>query len=221
MVYTAKWKTVRIQREILEEARKEVEKGRYRSLSEFVSEAIRLRMQTLAKERVKEYLERDKQSRIRQLQGQLLYTPKHIWAKLTALGNLELGVSDYFESQLKGIVYVGDFDEGDNVSRDESFGVIETVAWWPTYVIHDLYSPIDGKIVRVNKDVLDDPYILNEEPYQWIVEVKPHDPELKKELDKLLSFEEYKRLVARLEERPRSPPSDSQLSEMIMEIRAR
>jgi glycine cleavage system H protein len=217
----AKWKTVRVKQELIEEISKEVEKGGYPSLSEFVSEAIRLRMQTLAKERIPEYLERDKQSRIRQLQGQLLYTPKHIWAKLTALGNLELGVSDYFESQLKGIVYVGDFDEGDNVSRDEPFGVIETVAWWPTSVIHDLYSPIDGKIVGVNKDVLDDPYILNEEPYQWIVELKPHDPELKKELDKLLSFEEYEKLIAKLEARTHSPPSDSKTSEMIEEIKAR
>ncbi len=216
----AKSKAVRIRQELLEEVKREVEKGQYPSLSEFVSEAIRVRLQALAKERIPEYLERDEQGRILQLQGQLLYTPKHIWVKLTPQGNVQLGVSDYFESQLKGIVYVGNFEEGDNVSKDEPFGTIETVAYWPLNVIHDLYSPIDGKIVKVNKDVLDDPYILNGDPYQWIVEVQPNDPEFNKELDKLLSFEEYKKLITKLERRPRhTPHSDLELSEIIVEIK--
>lgn len=199
-----KWKTVRIGQELIEEATKEVEKSQYQSLSEFVSEAMRLRLQTLAKERIPEYLERDEQSRILQTQGQLLYTPKHIWVKLTPQGNITLGVSDFFESRLKGIVYVGNFKEGDNVSKDEPFGTIETVAEWPLNVIHDLYSPIDGKIVKVNKGVLDDPYILNGNPYQWIVEVHPNNPQFHKELDKLLTFEKYKKLIAQLGE-PGSP----------------
>jgi len=59
---------------------------------------------------------------------------------LTPQGNVRLGVSNYFERQLKGIVYVGNFKERDNVSEDEPFGTIETVAPYP-FVIHDLYSP--------------------------------------------------------------------------------
>jgi len=67
---------------------------------------------------------------------------------------------------------------------------------WPL-VIHDLYSPIDGKIVKVNKAVIDDPYILNGNPHQWIVEIQPNDPVFNRELDKLMSFKEYKKLVTK------------------------
>jgi len=181
--YVAKWKAVRVRQEVLEEAKKEVEKSQYPSLSEFVSEAIRLRLRGLAK---------------KHMAHQLLYTPRHIWVRLTPEGSVKLGVSDYFESHLRGIVYVGDFEEGDNVSSGEPFGTIETVAWWPL-VIHDLISPIDGKIVKVNKAVIDDPYILNGDPHQWMVEVQPNDPGFTKELNKLLSFEEYKKLTTKLE----------------------
>jgi len=107
---------------------------------------------------------------------------------LTPQGNVRLGVSNYFERQLKGIVYVGNFKERDNVSEDEPFGTIETVAPYP-FVIHDLYSPIDGIIVKVNKAVIDDPYILNGNTNQWIVEIRPDNPELVRKLEKLLRME--------------------------------
>jgi glycine cleavage system H protein len=210
-----KWKAVRVRQELLEEAKKEVEKSQYPSLSEFVSEAIRLRLQTVAKERISEYLERERM--ISKLPGQLFYTPKHIWVKLTPQGNVELGVSDYFQSQLEGIVHVETLKAGENVTKEEPFGMVETVAWW---WIHDLYSPIDGKIVKVNKAVIDDPFILNGDPYQWIMEVQPKNPEFDKELDELLGSEEYKKLVTKLEVRPRSPLSDSQLSDMVKEIKS-
>ncbi|UCF58411.1 MAG: hypothetical protein JSV15_04865 [Candidatus Bathyarchaeota archaeon] len=217
----AKFKAVRIRQELLEEAEKEVEKSQYPSLSEFVSEAIRLRLQTVAKERISEYLERERT--ISKLPGQLFYTPKHTWVKLTPQGNVKLGVSDYFQSQLEGIVHVETLKAGENVTKEKPFGTVETVAWW---WIHDIYSPIDGKIVEINKAVIDDPFILNGNPYQWIVEIQPKNPEFArahpefdKELNELLGFEEYKKLIVELEARPRSPLSDSQLSEIIKKIK--
>jgi glycine cleavage system H protein len=191
-----KMKVVRLQQELVEEIKKEVEKSQYPSLSEFVSEAIRLRLQTLTKQRIQEYIERDEQSRITQVQEQMLYTPKHIWVKVTTQGNVQLGISDYFESQLKGIVYVGNFEEGDNVNKDKPFGTAETMGGWPL-LIHDLYSPIDGKIVKVNKAVIDDPYTLNGNPHQWIVEIQPNNPAFNTELDKLMSFNEYQKLITK------------------------
>ena len=219
-----KWEAVRVKQELVEEVRKEVEKGKYPSLSKFVSEAVQLRLQTLTKERVPEYLERERM--IPKLQGQLLYTPKHIWVKLMPQGTVRLGVSDYFQSQLEGIVQVETVKVGENVTAEEPFGMVETIArWW----IHDLYSPIDGKIVKVNKTVIDDPFILNGDPYQWIVEIQPNNPDFSstqahpesdKELEKLLSFEEYKNLITKLEDRPRSSQSDSQLSEPVKLIKS-
>jgi len=55
-----KMKVVRLQQELVEEIEKEVKKSQYPSLSEFVSEAIRLRLQTLTKQRIQEYIERDR-----------------------------------------------------------------------------------------------------------------------------------------------------------------
>ncbi|UCD95844.1 MAG: hypothetical protein JSV35_04875 [Candidatus Bathyarchaeota archaeon] len=187
----AKGKTVRIRQELVQEVRREVEKGKYQSLSEFVSDAIRLRLQQAAKERVSEYLKQDAQNRILQTRGSLFFTLKHVWIKLTPQGTATLGVSDFFESWLRGIVYIGGFKEGDNVTKDQPFGTIETAFEWPLNGTHDLYSPINGKIVKVNQAVLGDPFILNGNPYQWIVEVQPHSPQFRTELDNLLSFEDY------------------------------
>ncbi|NWG10975.1 hypothetical protein HXY33_04400 [Candidatus Bathyarchaeota archaeon] len=208
------WKNVKVRQELVEEIEKELEKEELQNLSEFVSEAIRHRLETLTKERVKEYLERDRHGRVDQVQGQRFYTPRHIWASLTKEGNVKIGVSEYFPSQLIGIVYVETGKIGEQVSKDKPFGVVETAAGWP-FVIHDIYSPVEGTIVKVNKEVIDDPYVLNGDAYQWIVEIQPNNPEASKELEELLKFEEYKKFLAKLETRPMSPLSDAELSEMM------
>ncbi len=187
-----KWKAVKVQQELVEEVKKEVEKSQQQSLSEFVSEAIQLRLQTLAKERVSEYLERDRFSRIPQLQIQLFYTPKHIWAQPTPEGNVRIGITDHFQGQLKEVVNIRTNGAGEKVSKDEPFGVAET--WWFT---HDLYSPLNGRIVAVNKAVVDDPFTLNADPLQWIVEVQPEHTEAHSWTYGLLSLGEYKKLVSK------------------------
>jgi len=56
----AKWKTVKIQQELAEEVKKELVKTEHKDLSDFVSEAIQHRLQTLARRRMLESLERDR-----------------------------------------------------------------------------------------------------------------------------------------------------------------
>jgi len=191
-----KWKTVKVRQELVEQAKKEVEKGQYQSLSEFVSEAIRNRMQTLAKERILEYLERDRKSRILYQRYPLFYTPKHIWTQVTPQRNVKIGVTDYFQGQLKEIVNIQTDKTGEEVSKDEPFGVVET--WWFTY---DLYSPLNGKIVSINKKVIEDPFMLNGDPYQWIMEVEPAHSEVNSWMNGMLSLREYKKLVTKPEGR--------------------
>ncbi len=193
-----KRRAVRVRQELLEEVKQEVEKSEYKSLSEFVSDAIRLRLQTLAKEKIGEYLERDRKSRVHQLQAQLLYTPKHIYAQLTPQRNVRIGITDYFQGQLKEIVNIQTNEAGDNIAKDEPFGVVET--WWFTY---DLYSPLNGKVVSINEKVIEDPFTLNVDPYQWILEVQPEDAEVDSWADGLLSLADYQVLVARPEGRAR------------------
>ena len=190
-----KWKTVKIRQELVEEIEKEVKKKQYQSLSSFVSEAIRLRMQTLAKERVSQYLERDKYSRMPQLKAQLFYTPKHVWAQATPQRNVKIGITDYFQRQAKEIVYIKTDKVGEKVSKDEPFGVAET--WW---FVYDLYPPSNGKIVSVNKKVIDDPFTLNADTHQWIVEIEPTHSEVDSWMNGLLSSGEYEKLVTKLDQ---------------------
>ncbi len=188
-----KWKTVRVRQELVEEAKKEVEKSQFKSLSEFVSDAIRLRMQKLTKERIPEYLERDRYSRI---PLQLFYTPKHIWAQATLQKNVKIGITDYFLDHAKEIVNIQTNNIGEPVFKDEPFGVLET--WWFTY---DLYSPLNGKIVAINKTVVNDPFTLNGDPYQWVLEVQPEHTEVDSLIAGLLNLQEYKNQIMKLEGR--------------------
>jgi glycine cleavage system H protein len=189
-----KWKTVRIRQELVEKMKKEVERSQYQSLSEFASEAIRNRLQTLAKERVTEYLERDRRSRIPQLQAQLLYASEHIWAQATPQGTVRIGITDYFQGQLREVVNIRTDEAGEKVSKDEPFGVVES--WWFTY---DLYSPLNGKIVSVNRAIVEDPFKLNVDPHQWIVEIQPEDKVASSWMNELLNSREYEKLVTKLD----------------------
>ena len=195
----SEWKTVSIKKELIEEIEKILRTGRYRSISEFVSEAIRLRLEELMRmegipiEKRKEYLAKPEQ---------LLYSPKHTWAQITPEGNIRVGVSDYAQRHLKGIAHVHLEPEGTEIKRMEPFGVIET--WM---FMFDLYAPVSGKIVKVNEALKDDPHLINEDPYGegWIVEIKPKNSlTLEKELSELLSARQYNRWVSKLEGRLRS-----------------
>jgi len=110
--------------------------------------------------------------------------------------NVKIGITDYFLDQLKEIVNIQTDKAGERVSKDEPFGVVET--WWFTY---DLYSPLNAKIVSVNKAVIDDPFTLNVDPYQWIMEVQPKKTEVDSLMNGLLSLGEYKKLIMKLEGR--------------------
>ena len=193
------WKTVSIKKELIEEIEKILKTGRYRSISEFVSEAIRLRLEELMRmegipiEKRKEYLAKPEQ---------LLYSPKHTWAQITPEGNIRVGVSDYAQRHLKGIAHVHLEPEGTEIKQMDPFGVIET--WM---FMFDLYAPVSGKIVKVNEALKDDPHLINEDPYGegWIVEIKPKNSlMLEKELSELLSARQYNRWVSKLEGRLRS-----------------
>jgi glycine cleavage system H protein len=185
-----KWKSVRIRQELVEEMKKEVGKTRHQNLSEFASEAIRSRLQTLTNERVREYLERDRHSKITQLQAQLFYAPKHVWAELTPQQTVRIGITEHFQKQLKEIANVRTDEAGETVSKDEPFGMVET--WWFTY---DLYSPLNGKILSVNQKVIDNPFSLNADPYQWVVEVQPESTEADSWMNGLLTLPKYRELT--------------------------
>jgi glycine cleavage system H protein len=184
-----KWKAVRVRQELVEKVAEEVQKSGYDSLSDFVSDAIRNRLQTLAKQRISKYLERDKTIRTPLIQNEV-YTPRHVWARETSGGNIAVGITEHFQNRLKDIVNIRTDGVGKQVVKDEPFGVLES--WWFTY---DLYSPLSGKIVGINTEVMENPFILNADPSLWVVEIHPESTESSSWINETLQLEEYKELI--------------------------
>jgi glycine cleavage system H protein len=194
----SEWKTISIRQELIKEIEKIIKTGRYRSISEFVSEAIRLRLEELTRT---EGFSSGKTQEMASTPDQLLYTPKHTWAQTTTEGNVRVGISDYAQKRLRGLAQVRTEPVGKELNKMEPFGIAET--WM---LLFDLYSPISGQIAKINEKLREKPIMVNEDPYGqgWIVEIKPNNSlTLKQELDSLMGAREYNKWVDKLEERSR------------------
>ena len=191
------WRTIRVRQELAAAAKRTLETGRYRSLSEFVSEAIRLRLDELKQSHEKIA---EKHVEYPVIQERLLYAPSHMWAMVTPEGNVRVGVSDYAQRHLKGIAGIQTHPVGYEVKKEEPFGVVET--WM---FMFDLYSPVSGRIIKTNKVLKDEPFVINKDPYEtgWIAEIKPNNLiTLEEELRDLLRMAQYKTWVNKIS-RPR------------------
>jgi len=190
------WRTIRVRQELVVAVKRTLEKGRYRSLSEFVSEAVRLRLDELRRIHEKTA---EKRVEYPVIQERLLYTHHHMWAMVALEGNVRVGLSEYAQRHLKGIAGIQTYPVGYEVKKGEPFGVVET--WM---FMFDLYSPVSGKIAKINKVLLEEPFIINKDPYEiaWIAEIKPNNLiTLEEELRDLMNMARYKMWV--LKRRPR------------------
>ena len=113
----------------------------------------------------------------------LHYTKDHEWIKIeddTAL----VGISDYAQDQLGDIVFVDMPEVGDEFSQGEEFGALESVK-----AVSEIYLPLSGEIIEVNELLVDNPELVNQDPYEnWIVKIKTSDLS---ELDNLLTVDDY------------------------------
>ncbi len=117
----------------------------------------------------------------------LKYTKTHEWVKVDG-NKAKVGISYYAQEQLNDIVYVELPEEGEHFNKGDSFAVVESVK-----SASDIYMPLSGKIVAVNNDVVDQPELLNEDPYEnWLVEIEIENPD---ELNELMDVEAYKKHV--------------------------
>lgn len=118
----------------------------------------------------------------------LKYTKEHEWAR-AADGRITIGITEYAQDALGEVVYVELPRTDSEVSKEETFGVIESVK-----AVSDLYSPITGKVVEVNSALIDSPEMVNSEPYGdgWLIVAEPADLA---ELDELMSAKEYEEFV--------------------------
>ncbi len=114
----------------------------------------------------------------------LKYTKEHEWTRVED-GSVVVGVTDYAQESLGEVVYVELPEEGSAVVMGEAFGVIES-----TKAVSDLYSPVSGTVTEVNDTLLDNPELINEDPYDegWILRIELSDPS---ELNQLLDAASY------------------------------
>ena len=118
----------------------------------------------------------------------LKYTKEHEWVRLEQ-GIAFVGITDFAQSQLGDIVYVDIDSLDEDVEKDDVFGSIEAVK-----TVSDLFSPLSGKVVDMNPKVEDEPELVNNDPYGdgWLVKIEISD---ESEIEDLLSFEEYEKLI--------------------------
>jgi len=119
----------------------------------------------------------------------LRYTPEDEWARAEE-DRVLVGVTDYAQQQLGDVVFVELPEVGTSVEKGDPFGVIESVK-----AVSDLYAPVSGDVVDVNRDLADRPELVNEDCYGdgWIVAIAPTDPG---ELEALLDAAGYGQHIA-------------------------
>ncbi len=118
----------------------------------------------------------------------LKYTKEHEWVKVEG-DTVTVGITDYAQDSLGDVVYVELPQEGSSVTKNEPFGVVESVK-----AVSDLYSPVSGNVEEVNDAIIDSPEVINDDPYgdAWMLKVEIAGPE---ELEDLLSADEYQSFI--------------------------
>jgi len=117
----------------------------------------------------------------------LYYTEDHEWLKVEG-EEAYIGLADFAQDSLGDIVYVELPEVDDEFEKEEGFSAVESVK-----AAADVFMPVDGKIIEVNEELLDDPALLNEDPYKnWIVKIEMSD---KAQLDDLMTAEEYEKFL--------------------------
>ena len=114
----------------------------------------------------------------------LKYAKSHEWVRLA--GDIAtVGISDHAQHELTDIVFVELPEVGRKVKSGETCAVVESVK-----TASDIYSPVSGEIVETNKAVVDNPALVNTDPYGagWFYRAKLADAS---ELQALLDAKQY------------------------------
>ncbi len=119
----------------------------------------------------------------------LKYTKEHEWVKVEG-DRAVIGITDHAQSLLGDVVFVELPEAGAEFGAHDSLGTIESVK-----AVSDVYSPVSGKVVEVNKALEDSPDAVNRDAFGegWIVVLEISAPA---ELDGLLTAEEYEQFLA-------------------------
>ena len=119
---------------------------------------------------------------------ELKYHSEHDWARIEGDEAL-LGITWFAQDSLGELVHFEPPDEGATVTKDASYGEVESVK-----AVSELISPLSGEVIAVNQKVVEAPETVNEDPYGdgWLVRIRLSEPG---EADSLLAAAAYKQLL--------------------------
>ena len=114
----------------------------------------------------------------------LHYAPSHEWVRVDGeIGTI--GISEHAQKELGEIVYLELPEVGHVYNAEEEFGTVESVK-----AVSELFTPVSGEVVEINKAAVSEPGIVNDDPYGdgWLIKVKLSTDE---EVAKLMTAEKY------------------------------
>ena len=116
------------------------------------------------------------------------YTKEHEWIKIDG-GIAIIGITDFAQDQLTDVVFVELPEVGKQIEQNSNLCVVESVK-----SVSEVFSPISGEIVEVNKALENSPELVNNEPFEggWIAKLKVKN---EAELDQLMTPEEYNKFL--------------------------
>ncbi len=118
--------------------------------------------------------------------AELKYSKDHEWVKMLDGTTALVGITDFAQSELGDLVFINLPQEGDEVTKEESFCDVESVK-----AVSDVMSPVTGVVEEANTELEDEPQKLNEDPYgAWIAKIKDISA-----FGELLSAEEYEAFI--------------------------
>ena len=120
--------------------------------------------------------------------AQLKFSGTHVWVRVEG-SEAVLGLSDYLQDQMGEITSLELPDLGDVIRATRRMGSVES-----NDASSPIEAPITGEVVEVNAEALDNPDLVNNDPYSdgWLLRVKMDDPS---ELEDLIGEEEYAELT--------------------------
>ena len=123
----------------------------------------------------------------------LYYNREHIWVRIQGTRGT-VGVTDFAQREMGEILFVDFPEEGSQVEKDDVFGSLES-----SKTVAELRSPLSGEIVSINKDLEEEPSLVNDDPYGngWLLVVEIDDPG---ELEDMLNAADYEDFLEQKEE---------------------
>lgn len=121
---------------------------------------------------------------------EFFYSANHLWIAVDE-NVLTLGITHVIPEELGEILYFDGPEVGDRISEGDSLGFLESVTGWC-----NLISPVDALVIEMNLEILDQPFLINDDPYEgWILKA---EIESENKLIELMKAPEYKKHIKRL-----------------------